>query len=98
MFRRIAVLVLVAVVFLAVLVFTYHNKGPVGIHLVFAEIDTTVSVAFAVTFALGWLFGVVCMGFFALRLVNEKRSLKRSLKISETEVSSLRNLPLADAD
>ena len=98
MFRRIAVLVLIAVVFLAVLVFTYHNKGPVDVHLVFAEINTTVSLAFAVTFAMGWLFGVVCMGFFALRLVNEKRSLKRSLKISETEVSSLRNLPLADAD
>ncbi len=98
MLRRIAVLVLVAAVFLAVLVFTYHNKGPVDVHLVFAEIDTTVSLAFAVTFALGWLFGVACMGFFALRLVNEKRSLKRSLRISETEVSSLRNLPLADAD
>lgn len=98
MFRRIAVLVLVAAVFLAVLVFTYHNKGPVDVHLVFAEINTTVSVAFAVTFALGWLFGVACMAFFALRLVNEKRSLKRSLKVSQTEVSSLRNLPLADAD
>ena len=98
MLRRIAVLVLVAAVFLAVLVFTYHNKGPVDVHLVFAEINTTVSVAFAVTFAIGWLFGVACMGFFALRLVNEKRSLKRSLRISETEVSSLRNLPLADAD
>ena len=98
MFRRIAVLVLIAVVFLAVLVFTYHNKGPVDVHLVVTEINTTVSVAFAVTFALGWLFGVACMGFFALRLLNEKRSLKRSLRMSQTEVSSLRNLPLADAD
>lgn len=98
MLRRIAVLFLVTAVFFAILVFTFHNKGPVNVHLVFAEIDTTVSLALAVTFALGWLFGIACTGFFALRLVHEKRSLKRSLRISETEVSSLRKLPLADAD
>jgi hypothetical protein len=38
------------------------------------------------------------MGYFALKLVNERRLLKRALRLSQTEVSSLRNLPLSDAD
>jgi uncharacterized membrane protein YciS (DUF1049 family) len=98
MFRRIAIALLVAVIFIATLVFTYHNEGEIRIHLIFAEVDTTVSIAFIVTFALGWLFGVLSMGLYALRQLNEKRTLKRSLQASETEVSSLRNLPLNDAD
>ena len=56
------------------------------------------SLAFIVAFAFGWLFGVVTMGLYALRQMNEKRSLRRSLQATETEVSSLRNLPLNDAD
>ncbi len=98
MLRRIALVLLVAAVFLAVLVFTYHNKGLVDVHLIVAEVSTPKSMAFAVTFALGWLFGVVSMGLYALRQANEKRTLRRSLKASEVEVSSLRNLPLNDAD
>jgi len=98
MFRRIAIFSLIAAIFVVMLVFTYHNTGTVNVHLVFTEFAASIPLAFTVTFALGWLFGVICMGLYALRLVNEKRSLKRSLKVSETEVSSLRNLPLADAD
>ena len=98
MLRRIAVFLVVATIFVAMLVFTYHNKNTVDVHLVFTELNAPVSLAFTVTFALGWLFGVICMGLFAFRLAREKRSLKRSLSVSEQEVSSLRNLPLTDAD
>jgi hypothetical protein len=38
------------------------------------------------------------MGFFALKLINERRVLRRSLRLTENEVSSLRSLPLSDAD
>ena len=48
--------------------------------------------------ALGFFFGLACTALWAFRLVNERRTLKRSLKVSESEVSSLRNLPLTDAD
>lgn len=98
MLRRIAIFLIVALIFIAMLVFTYHNKNTVDVHLVFTEVSVPVSLAFTVTFALGWLFGVVSMGLYAFRLAREKRSLKRSLTVSEQEVSSLRNLPLADAD
>jgi hypothetical protein len=38
------------------------------------------------------------MGLYALRIASERRNLRRALRISESEVSSLRNLPLSDAD
>lgn len=98
MFRRIALVLLVAVIFVAMLVFTYHNKSEVVVDLLFTEVEAPLSTAFTVTFALGWLFGVFSMGLYTFRLVRERRSLQRSLTVSEQEVSSLRNLPLTDAD
>jgi hypothetical protein len=44
------------------------------------------------------LFGLACMSFVAVKLINERRRLRRSLRNTEVEVSSLRNLPLSDAD
>ena len=64
----------------------------------FFERTYPISMAFAATFVFGILFGMLCMTAFVVRLINERRSLRRSLRVSESEVSSLRNLPLSDAD
>ena len=94
-----AVMVLVAIVVAAAMFFfTYSNRGTIDVDLLFFEVTTSVPIAFSVAFAVGWLFGLVCMGLWAFKLINERRSLKRSLRVSESEVSSLRNLPLNDAD
>ena len=98
MLKRIAVIVLVVIIFTVMMVFTYLNKGTVDVNLVLATVTTSVPVAFTIAFAIGWLFGILCMGVWALRLINDRRNLRRSLKVSESEVTSLRNLPLNDAD
>lgn len=98
MLKRIAVIILVAIIFAAMLVFTYHNKGTVDIDLILMTVSPSVPVAFTIAFVIGWLFGILCMGAWALRLINERRSLRRLLRVSESEVTSLRNLPLDDAD
>jgi len=98
MLKRIAVIVLVVIIFAAMLVFTYHNKGTVDVDLILTTVTTSVPVAFTIAFAIGWLFGILCMGAWALRLINDRRNLRRSLRVSESEVTSLRNLPLTDAD
>ncbi len=98
MLKRIAVIVLVVIIFAAMLVFTYNNKGSVDIDLILTTVTTSVPVAFTIAFAIGWLFGILCMGAWALRLINDRRNLRRSLRVSESEVTSLRNLPLNDAD
>ena len=91
------ILVLIAIA-AVVIVFSHLNTGLIEIDLAFASIETSTSIAFIVTLLIGWSLGVLSMSLFTLRLVNERRVLRRSLRVSESEVSSLRNLPLSDAD
>ncbi len=96
--KRISLALLVILLFTAMVVFTAGNPDEVSLKLLHWEITSPISLAFTVAFALGWLFGVACMGLYALKIANERRMLRRSLRMSENEVSSLRNLPLSDAD
>jgi len=98
MLKKAGLILLLILVFGVIVVFSYLNKGDVEVNLAFVSITTSISIAFTVTLVAGWLLGVISMGVFALRLVNERRSLRRALRVSESEVTSLRNLPLSDAD
>lgn len=98
MLKRAGLLLLVFFIVVAMFAFTALNVGVVEINLAFTTVTASMPVAFTMTFVLGWLFGVLCMGLFALRLITERRTLRRSLRNTESEVSSLRNLPLTDAD
>ena len=98
MLKRIGIGILIIVIFVMMLWFTSNNPGNVVIDLAFGTVTPSIPVAFAVIFVIGWAFGLLCMSVFILRLVNERRQLRRSLRHSESEVSSLRNLPLTDAD
>jgi uncharacterized membrane protein YciS (DUF1049 family) len=98
MLKKAGLIVLLLAIFGVMIVFSYLNTGDVEINLAFLSVSTSVSIAFTVTLALGWLLGVASMGLYALRIANERRILRRALRISESEVSSLRSLPLSDAD
>lgn len=98
MLKRIGLAILILVIVIVMVTFTANNTGMIDIDLAFVEVHTSIPLAFTITFAIGWLFGILCMGFYALKLWNERRHLRRSLRMSESEVSSLRNLPISDAD
>ena len=98
MLKRIGLALLIILIVIVMATFTANNTGMIDIDLAFARVTTSIPLAFTVTFAIGWLFGILCLGFYALKLVNERRILRRSLRMTENEVSSLRNLPLSDAD
>ncbi len=96
--KRIGLALLIILIFSAMVVFTAGNPGEVNIKLLHWEKSFPISLAFTGAFVVGWIFGVICMGLYALRASNERRVLRRSLRLSENEVSSLRSLPLSDAD
>ncbi len=98
MIRKNAIALLIVIIFVLMLWFTRINPGLIEIDLAFGVIEPSIPMAFSVTFVLGWLFGLACTAFFIIRLVNERRRLRKSLRIAESEVSSLRSLPIADAD
>ena len=98
MLKKAGLILLLIVIFGVMVVFSYLNTGDVEVNLAFVSVTTSVSIAFTLTLVAGWLLGVISMGFYALRLVSERRTLRRALRVSESEVSSLRSLPLSDAD
>lgn len=98
MLKKIGIAILVVLVFVVMLVFASSNPGVVDLDLFFLTVRPTIALAFSVTFVVGWAFGLLCTTVFILRLINERRQLRRKVRHAEAEVSSLRNLPLADAD
>jgi uncharacterized integral membrane protein len=98
MLKRAGLIILLILIFGVMVVFSYLNPGDVEVNLAFVSVTASISLAFTVTLVAGWLLGVISMGVYALKLVNERRALRRALRISESEVSSLRSLPLSDAD
>lgn len=98
MLKRIGIGILVVIIFVMMLWFTSNNPGNVEIDLAFDTVTPSIPLAFSVMFVIGWAFGLLCTSVFILRLINERRQLRRALRHSESEVSSLRNLPLTDAD
>jgi uncharacterized integral membrane protein len=98
MLKRAGLIILIIVLFVLMFTFTALNTGQIELDLGFFKRSFPVSVAFAATFVLGIIFGMLCMTAFVFRMIKERRTLRRSLRVSESEVSSLRNLPLSDAD
>lgn len=98
MLKRIGAVLLVLLILGLMLVFTRLNPGTIDIDLAVAKVESSIPLAFTIAFATGWLFGLACMSIVAVRLINERRRLRRALRNTEVEVSSLRNLPLSDAD
>ena len=98
MIKRAGLIILIIVLIVAMFTFTAMNTGEIELDLGFIRRTWPISMTLAGTFIIGWLFGILCFGFFALKPINERRILRRSLRATESEVSSLRNLPLSDAD
>lgn len=98
MLKRAAFGILIIVLFVAMFTFTALNTGRVELDLGFFERSFPISITLVVTFIFGMVVGMLCMTVFVFRLINERRTLKRSLRATESEVSSLRNIPLSDAD
>lgn len=90
-------LVLFAVLLLAV-VFAALNPGAISVDLGFAETQVQKSLALTVAFAAGWVAGLLSLVLILLRLVHERRRLRKTLRLAEAEIRTLRSLPVEHAD
>jgi putative membrane protein len=97
--RKLFGLLLAVTLALVAAVFAFNNPEPISIDTGFARFDD-VSLSLVLLFALGvgWLLGLATAGFGLWRLGAERRRLRRDLRLAETELTSLRSLPLHDAD
>jgi uncharacterized integral membrane protein len=86
------------IILVIVFTFTALNSGTIELDMAFFAGTYSLSIVVIIAFIVGILFGMLCMMAFVFRIINERRTLRRALRMSESEVSSLRNLPLSDAD
>jgi uncharacterized integral membrane protein len=99
MLRKLMYVVAAVLLVLAAVLFAYGNPDPISVDIGLVRFENvSMTVAFVCAFALGWVFGLVCAGVALLRMAGEKRQLRRDLRFAETELSSLRALPLHDAN
>jgi len=98
MLKKIGVVLVFLVILVGMLVFTRLNPGLIEVDLAVAKFETSVPLAFTIAFIAGWLFGILSLVAYVIRLVNERRQLRKSVRLAEAEVSSLRSLPITDAD
>lgn len=98
MIRRILTLVVVvaAVVFAAV--FSTLNTNVIQVDLLFARYDLAQSFVIIGALITGVIIGFGVASLFLLRVTAERRKLRRALQTAETEITSLRSLPLQNAD
>jgi putative membrane protein len=98
MLKRIGLGFLLLIILVIVFTFTALNSGTIALDMAFFAGTYSISMVVIITFIVGILFGMLCMTAFVFRIVNDRRTLRRALRMSESEVTSLRTLPLSDAD
>ena len=98
MLRKLVYVLVLLVVLLGITVFAALNPGTLVLDLAVAQVEMQKSLALTLVFAAGWLFGVFSAGVVLLRSMGERRRLRKSLNLAESEIKALRNLPIQDAD
>jgi putative membrane protein len=98
MVRNILFTVVIFAGLLLATVFAALNPGLTTLDLAYQEVQVPKSLALAVAFGVGWVFGLLCAGIILVKSVGERRKLRRSLQIADAEVKTLRSMPIHDAD
>jgi uncharacterized membrane protein YciS (DUF1049 family) len=98
MIRYVIFSVVVLAVFMTAVVFASINTDMITLNLAFTSLEIKQSLAMVGFLTVGWIFGVFCAGFLLLKLLFDRRQLRKSLKLAEAEVKSLRSMPMQDAD
>ena len=97
MFRTVSILILAAFILVFAGFFAYLNQDSVALELAFAKVDVPGWQAYIGMFVAGWVFGLVCGAIIIVRLMNQRRKLRKAVRLAEAEVSNLRTLPMQDA-
>ncbi|NND65735.1 MAG: LapA family protein [Gammaproteobacteria bacterium] len=97
-FRTLIMIIGLGAVALLALVFDALNPANVQLDLAFGSVDVRKAKAFAIAVFLGWILGVLTVGGTVLRLLNERRRIRKSMRTAETEIHNLRNIPIQDVE
>ncbi|MEL7285473.1 MAG: LapA family protein [Pseudomonadota bacterium] len=97
MIRRILTLVILISVLIAAAVFASVNTDVIVVDFLFDQYELPQSIVIIGALIVGTLIGLLSASIFVVRFMTERRKLRKALRNAETEISSLRSLPLHDA-
>lgn len=97
MLRKILILAVLLIVLLLAGAFVWLNAEIVDLELAFAKVTVPIWQVFLIAFITGWLVGLLFSAIYILRLINERRRLRKAVATAEAEVSALRTRPIQDA-
>ncbi len=97
MLRKLLIGLLVVLFAAVAIIFAWLNPEVVKLDLAFASFEIAIATAVIAGLAVGWLFGLFCVGAYLVSVMRERRRLKKALRLAEAEVSNLRGLPMRDA-
>ena len=98
MLKRISIILVIISIFFLVIYFTSINQNSIRIDFGFVVFEPSVVLGVSLIFILGWIFGLLCLMAYIIKLTNEQRKLKSNLKDTQSELSELRQLPTKDAN
>ena len=98
MIKKIVLTILVISIFVITLWFNNNNSELITIDLEIASFTYSASVIFAVILFAGWLFGLLCCSFYILKLLNERRLLRSSIKNKEKIIIDSKDKFIKDAN
>lgn len=96
MIRTIIFVLLLIIVAVLAAVFASENPGKVVLNLVFGSVELEKSQAFVLTLAIGWLLGALSATVLVLKLMRDRRKLRKQARLAEAEADNLRSMPLRD--
>lgn len=97
MVRTLLFALVIIVLVLLVVLFSWRNPGSMEVDLIFRSFEVSKALAFAATIAIGWSWGLLSALAYIVKLLNERRRLNKRVRLADAELSNLRNLPMQDA-
>lgn len=97
MIRKIILITLAIAVFALAAVFASVNPDVVPVDLLFGKIEASLTVVIVVSLAIGWVLGLLSMSMVVIRLMNQRRRLKRAMRLADKEILNLRAIPDPEA-
>tara|TARA_B100001094_G_scaffold310811_1_gene345834 strand:+ start:1643 stop:1939 length:297 start_codon:yes stop_codon:yes gene_type:complete len=98
MIKKIVLIILVISIFITTLWFNNNNSELITIDLEIVSFTYSASIIFAVILFAGWLFGILCCSFYILKLLNERRLLRSTIKNKEKIISDSKHKTIKDAN
>ena len=89
-------LAVVVIFLLTAIILTWVNTAPVELNYLLGTVNVPLPVAIWAAISVGAILGLLASLGAYLRIRKENARLKRSVKLAETEVTNLRNLPIKD--